>query len=83
LFDHSLIAIRRELVGDRRLKPVAPMSLVNTRSAGLIRFAKYIPPDDFTRLATLMRDVPPKLIGGHQAIHALNKALEQAELLLS
>jgi hypothetical protein len=29
---------------------------------GLIRFAKYITPDAFSRLATLMNELPPSLV---------------------
>jgi hypothetical protein len=62
LFDTSLVAVRRELIGTRRLMPINPVSLVKTRSAGLIRFARFLSSEEFTRLAVLLRDVPPNVI---------------------
>jgi hypothetical protein len=58
----TLVAVRRELIGTRRLAPVAPVSLVKTRSAVLIRFARFLSSEEFTRLATLLRDVLPNVI---------------------
>jgi hypothetical protein len=62
LFDTTLVAVRRQLTGDRRLTPIAPASLARTRSEALIRFAGYLSAPEFTKLATLMKDVPPNII---------------------
>jgi len=50
LFDLTLVAIRRELLTGRRLKPVNPRSLVQTRSAAIIQFARFLSENEFTRL---------------------------------
>jgi hypothetical protein len=51
IYDMTLVAVRRELINDRRLNPIAPASLVRTRSAGLIRYARFLSGEEFTRLA--------------------------------
>jgi hypothetical protein len=62
LFDTTLVAVRRQLIDGRRLTPVNPASLARTRSEALIRFAKFLSPPEFTRLASLMRDVAPSIV---------------------
>jgi hypothetical protein len=62
LFDLTLIAIRRELLAGQRLKPISPRSLVQTRSAAIVKYVRFVSADEFTRLATLMRDVAPSII---------------------
>jgi Sigma-70 region 2 len=62
LFDLTLIAIRRELLAGRRLKPINPRSLVQTRSAAIVKYVRFVSADEFTRLATLTRDVAPSII---------------------
>ena len=62
LFDLTMVAIRRELINERRLPPVAPASLRHTKSQALIRHAKILSAQEFTRLAILLRDVAPSVI---------------------
>jgi len=62
LFDLTMVAIRRELLIDRRLRSVMPFQLRHTKIAALIRYAKYLSSEDFTKLAVLLRDVAPSVI---------------------
>ena len=62
LFDLTMVAVRRELIDERRLTPVAPVALRSTKSQALIRYAKFLSPEEFTRLATLLKDVAPSVV---------------------
>jgi hypothetical protein len=62
LYDLTMISVRRELIGERRLSPVLPDSLRTTKIAALIRYAKLISADEFTRLATLLQGIAPSVV---------------------
>jgi hypothetical protein len=62
LFDLTMVAVRRELIPNRRLHPVSPLDLRGTKLQALIRYAKYLSSEEFTRLATLLRDVAPSVV---------------------
>jgi hypothetical protein len=62
LFDLTLVAVRRELVSNRHLPPIPPKALIGNRGRALIRFAKHLSPDEFTRLAVLLRDIAPSAV---------------------
>jgi hypothetical protein len=62
LFDLTLVALRRELIDERRLPAVAPLSLRGTKSQALIRYTKILSPEEFSRLATLLKDVAPSVV---------------------
>jgi hypothetical protein len=62
LFDLTMVAIRRELISERRLAPVAPVTLRGTKSQALIRYAKILSAQEFTRLAVLLKDVAPSVV---------------------
>jgi len=62
LFDLTMVSLRRELVDSRRLVPVPPASLLGTKGHALFKFARYLSPEEFTRLAVLMRDIAPDLV---------------------
>ena len=64
LFDMTLVAIRRQLIdGDRRVNSRSPRrAWRRTKSEALIRFARFLSAGEFTKLATLMRDIPPNII---------------------
>jgi hypothetical protein len=62
LHDETLLSVRRELIGERRLRPVTPADLAGTKSAALMRYSRYLKPDEFTKLACLMKDLAPILV---------------------
>jgi hypothetical protein len=62
LFDLTLIAIWRELLTGRRLAPVNPRSLAQTRSEAIIKYARFLSVDEFTQLAVLFKDVAPSVV---------------------
>jgi hypothetical protein len=63
IYDVTIISIRRLLLTDRgRLVPINPRSLLSTRSRALVNFAKFLSAEQFTKLAVIMRDVPPHLV---------------------
>jgi Sigma-70 region 2 len=62
LFDLTMVAVRRELLPNRRLTLVTPFDLRGTKIQALIRYAKYLSSEEFTRLATLLRDVAPSVV---------------------
>jgi hypothetical protein len=62
LYDETLLAIRRVLIGDRSIRPITPQSLRHSRSAALIKFALYLNAAEFSRLAVLMKELPPSLV---------------------
>ena len=62
LFDLTMVAVRRELLPVRRLQMVTSFQLRGTKIQALIRYAKYLSTDEFTRLAVLLRDVAPSVV---------------------
>jgi DNA-directed RNA polymerase specialized sigma24 family protein len=62
LYDTVILEARRVLIGDRRVRTVSPHSLRNTRLAGIVRYAGFLSPTDFSRLAALLKDLPPALV---------------------
>jgi DNA-directed RNA polymerase specialized sigma24 family protein len=62
LFDLTMVAVRRELIPDRRLSPVTAFDLRGTKIQALVRYAKYLSSSEFTRLAVLLRDVAPSVV---------------------
>lgn len=62
LFDLTMVAVRRELLPHRRLRPVAPHQLRSTKGEALIRYARYLSSEEFSRLAALLRDVAPSVV---------------------
>jgi len=62
LYDTVILEGRRVLINDRRLPMVPPHALRHTRIEALVRYARYLPERDFSRLVSLMRDLPPSLI---------------------
>lgn len=62
LFDLTIIGVRRQLLPNRRLNPVSPFDLRGTRSEALIKYAQFLSSEEFSRLATLMKDVAPSVV---------------------
>jgi hypothetical protein len=62
LFDLTMVAVRRELLPNRRLRLLGPLDLRGTKSEALMRYAKYLSSEEFTRLAVLLRDVAPSVV---------------------
>jgi hypothetical protein len=62
LYDITLLAIRRVLIDKRKLKPVAAADLIGTRGRALLRYQGQLTPDEFSRLAYLMRNLAPAII---------------------
>jgi hypothetical protein len=62
LYDITLLAIRRVLIDKRKLKPIVAADLIGTRGRALLRYANVLTPDEFSRLAYLMRNLAPAII---------------------
>jgi hypothetical protein len=62
LFDLTMVAVRRELIPNRRLHPVSPFDLRGTKIQAVMRYAKYLSSAEFSRLATLLRDIAPSVV---------------------
>jgi hypothetical protein len=62
LYDITLLSIRRVLIDERKLKPVAASDLVGTRGRALLRYQSQLTPGEFSRLAYLMRNLAPAII---------------------
>jgi hypothetical protein len=62
LHDLTLLEIRRELLGERRLSQILPADLAGTKIAALMRYGRYLKPEEFTKLAYLMKDLAPSLV---------------------
>jgi hypothetical protein len=62
LYDLTMVAVRRELIDQRYIAPIAPVALRGTKSQALIRYAKILSPEEFSRLATLLKDVAPSIV---------------------
>lgn len=62
LFDLTMVAVRRELLSVRRLHPVSPFDLRGTKIQAVMRYAKYLSSIEFSRLATLLRDIAPSVV---------------------
>jgi DNA-directed RNA polymerase specialized sigma24 family protein len=62
LYDITLLAIRRELIDERTLKPVSVSDLIGTRGRALLRYRAELTPIEFSRLAYLMRNLAPAII---------------------
>jgi Sigma-70 region 2 len=62
LFDLTLVSIRRELLTDRRLALIRPSSLARTRSEAIVRYARFLSAEEFTRLAVLLKDIAPSVV---------------------
>lgn len=62
LHDLTLLEIRRQLIGERRLREIRPGDLERTKIRAIIPFARYMNGQAFTRFATLMTDLAPSLV---------------------
>jgi hypothetical protein len=62
LFDLTLVAIRRELLTDRRVALICPSSLARTRSEAIIRYARFLSAGEFSKLAMLLKDIAPSVV---------------------
>jgi len=62
LYDITLLSIRRELIAERKLKPVAEESLVGTRAKALLRYRDRLGELEFARLVFLMSNLAPAII---------------------
>ena len=62
LHDLTLLGIRRELIKERRLKPIRPLDIIHSKSAALEKFAPLLNGEEFTRLCVLLRDLAPAVV---------------------
>jgi len=62
LHDLTLLECRRQVIGERRLKPIRPIDIIHSKSAALEKVAPLLNGQQFTRLCTLMKDLAPALI---------------------
>jgi len=62
LYDITLLAIRRELLDERRLRPVDPSRLIHVQAKPLLRYRSRLSPLEFARLVFLMKSLAPILI---------------------
>ena len=64
LYDLTMLEIRRQLIGERRLPLITPDLLRGTRSEALARYSRFLTEPDFSRLAILLRELAPSLVFG-------------------
>jgi hypothetical protein len=62
LYDLTILEARRVVIDDRRIPVISPQSLRSTRLAGFTKFAKYLSTPEFSKLAVLLKDLPPSLV---------------------
>jgi len=63
LYDGTILAIRRLLLPDRRLKPVTRWQLVGTRGMALWQYRSELTTEEFSKLVFLMKNLAPAIIG--------------------
>ena len=62
LYDITLLSIRRELIVERKLKPVKKEELIGTRAKALLRYRARLSEPQFARLCYLMQNLAPAII---------------------
>lgn len=62
LHDLTMLEVRRQLVGEKRLPLITPDLLRRTKSHALMRYGPFLSRNDFSKLAVLMRDLAPSLV---------------------
>jgi hypothetical protein len=62
LHDLTMLEVRRQLIGEKRLPLISPDLLRGTKIAVLARYAKFLSESDFSKLAVLLRDLAPSLV---------------------
>jgi hypothetical protein len=64
LFDLTVLEVRRQVLAgtERRLKPIRVVDICHSKIAALERYAPLLNCEEFTRLCTLLRDLPPTLV---------------------
>ena len=62
LYDITLLSIRRELIDERKLKPVRSEELIGTRAKALLRYRGRLSALQFSRLVFLMQNLAPAII---------------------
>jgi hypothetical protein len=62
LHDQTLLEIRRQVIGERRLAPIRPRHIARTRLASLEKFAPLLNGEEFTQLCVLLRNLPPATV---------------------
>ena len=62
LYDITLLSVRRELINERKLKPVRKETLMGTRGQVLLRYASRLSELEFARLVYLMHNLAVSLI---------------------
>jgi hypothetical protein len=63
LFDLTLLSVRRQLIGERKLKPIDPRALRSMKDKPLLRYRSALSEEKFSRLVYLMRNLAPSIIG--------------------
>jgi HK97 family phage major capsid protein len=61
LHDATILALRRELVDERVLRPVNVRALTSTRAKALIKYRGELTEQEFARLVFLMRNLAPAI----------------------
>jgi hypothetical protein len=59
LHDLTLLEIRRQVIGERRLKPIRVVDIRHLKVAALERYAPLLSGEQFTRLCVLLKDLAP------------------------
>jgi hypothetical protein len=62
LHDLTLLEIRREVIGERRLKPIRIADICHSKIAALEKFAPLLSPAEFSKLCVLLRDLAPATV---------------------
>jgi hypothetical protein len=60
LYDITLLSVRRELIEERKLKPIRKEELIGTRAKALLRYKDRL--TEFARLVYLMANLAPAII---------------------
>lgn len=62
LFDLTMLSVRRELIGEKRLPVIHPDLLRGSKLEPLRRYGVFLSQNDFSKLAVLMKDLAPNLV---------------------
>jgi hypothetical protein len=62
LHDLTMLEVRRQLIGEKRLPLITPDLLRGTKIQAINRYAKFLSENDFSKLAVLLRDLAPSLV---------------------
>ena len=62
LHDLTMLEVRRQLIGEKRLPLITPDLLKGTKLEALRRYGRFLSAADFSKLAVLLKDLAPSLV---------------------